>query len=89
VARAVAEHGERRLVRKALPGITDWKETQPELVDRATQWSEQLGGVSRAYRVPALAATGSARPSWSRRSQTVESRASFGAKVYRFCSPRS
>src|SRR5678815_330214 len=41
VACAVAVDVERRLVGEALPRVTDWEKAQPELVQRATNGSEQ------------------------------------------------
>jgi len=80
VACAVAVDVERRLVGEALPRVTDWEKAQPELVQRATNGSEQSGGAS-THLAPAPAVTDSERRSCSRRSHTVESRASFGAKL--------
>src|SRR6476646_5214302 len=77
---AVAVDVERRLVGEALPRVTDGEKAQPELIQSATNASEQSGDAS-AHLTPASATTDSERRSCSRRSQTVESRASFGANV--------
>ena len=78
---AIAIECERRLEGQPSPRVANGEQAQSEVMQRPLECAEQSVLAACGYFVPALAATGSDLRSCSRRSQTVESRASFGANV--------